>query len=286
MASMERAMAASETSKLWRVPRFGELELLRAQYRTQTFPRHTHDCYAIGVIEQGALGFFYRGENVVAARGDINLCIPGEVHTGHPAVTEGWSYRMFYLDVSLLERVASEMSDRPQNIPFFQSGVLTDGAIAQQLRQLHQQFEQSSESLLQQETEFLEVLATFIKRHADAPPSLAPIGQERRAVTQIKHYIESHYAEEISLSALAHLTHLSRYHLIRVFRETVGIPPHAYLRQVRIRHAKAMLADGLPIADVAIATGFTHQSHLNRWFKKLWGITPGQYRNCVQDRSA
>ncbi|MEP7189569.1 MAG: AraC family transcriptional regulator, partial [Roseiflexaceae bacterium] len=42
-------------------------------------------------------------------------------------------------------------------------------------------------------------------------------------------------------------------------------------------------ASGRPIADVAIATGFTDQSHLTRWFKRLWGFTPGQYRNSIQD---
>ena len=45
------------------------MELLRACYRKQTFPRHSHDQYAIGVIESGALGFYYRGEYVVAPQG-------------------------------------------------------------------------------------------------------------------------------------------------------------------------------------------------------------------------
>lgn len=278
-------MATSEASKIWRIPQFSDLELLRARHQTQRFPRHTHERYAVGVIEQGALGFFYRGENVIAASGNINLCIPGEVHTGHPAVAEGWSYRMFYFDVGFLEAVASEIADRPQQLPFFQSGVIADPDMAQRLRQLHRHLEEPNVSFLQQETELLELLAQFIKRHAEAPPPLASAGQESYAVTQVKQYIESHYAEDISLSALSQLTHLSRYHLIRVFRLAVGIPPHAYLRQVRIRQAKEMLAKGWPVADVAIATGFTNQSHLNRWFKRLWGITPGQYRNSVQDRS-
>jgi len=78
-----------ETAKLWRIPQFN-VELLHAKYVTQSFPRHSHDQYAIGVIETGALGFYYRGENVVAPQGNINLCIPGEVHTGHAASDSGW----------------------------------------------------------------------------------------------------------------------------------------------------------------------------------------------------
>jgi AraC-like DNA-binding protein len=50
-----------------------------------------------------------------------------------------------------------------------------------------------------------------------------------------------------------------------------------------IDQSQGMLAAGQPIAEVALATGFTDQSHLTRWFTRLWGFTPGQYRNSVQD---
>lgn len=274
----------SETRKVWRIPRLSDLELLHGTYLTQSFPRHTHERYAIGVIEQGALGYFYRGENVVATPGTISLCIPGEAHTGQPAVVEGWSYRMFYFDVAVLQQIASEIADRPRHLPFFQTGVINDDSVAQQLRQAHRKLETRDTPLLEQETALLDVLAQLIHRHANDSPSLYRVGQEPQAITRLKRYIEDHYANDISLDSLSQLTHLSRYHLLRVFRETVGIPPHTYLRQVRIKHAKVMLASGLPIADVAIATGFTDQSHLTRWFKRLWGFTPGQYRNSVQDR--
>lgn len=75
---------ALPTTKLWHVPGVENPELFHARHLTQLFPRYTHEGYAAGVIEEGALGFFYRGENVVTAPGQINLCVPGEVHTGHP----------------------------------------------------------------------------------------------------------------------------------------------------------------------------------------------------------
>jgi AraC-like DNA-binding protein len=276
----------TEHSKIWRIPTLSDLELLRAKHLTQSFPRHSHERYAIGVIEQGALGFFYRGENVVAWKGNINLSIPGEVHTGQSAIDDGWAYRMFYFDAGILQNVASEVADRPRRIPFFQSGVIADGPLAQQLRQLHIRLEEPAIPLLEQESVLLELLARLVTRHADDLPPMHRAGQEARAVTQLRSYIESHYAEDISLDDLSQITHLSRYHLIRVFRKAVGIPPHAYLRQVRIMRAKELLANGQRIADIAVQTGFTDQSHLTRWFKRLWGFTPGQYRNSVQDGSA
>jgi len=279
----------TSVNKFWRIPYFDNLELLRAKHLTQSFPPHTHERYAIGVIEQGALGFYYRGENVVATSGNINLCIPGEIHTGQPAVEEGWTYRMFYFNTTTLQTIASQSANRPRQIPFFQSGVIVDQALAQQLRNLHIELEQMQDLTkmntprLELETLLLETLARMINCYADDPPSMLRVGQERFIVATLKSYMESHYSKEISLTDLSQLTHLSRYHLIRVFRNAVGMPPHAYLRQVRIKHAKRLLEAGQPIADVAYATGFVDQSHLTRWFKRLWGITPGQYRNSVQD---
>ncbi len=273
----------STEQRITRISSIDNLELLRAKHLRQSFPRHTHERYAIGVIEQGALGFYYRGENVVATSGNISLCIPGEVHTGQPAGAEGWTYRMFYFDVSTLEKVASEIADRPHQLPFFQSGVIEDAPLAYQLRQLHYRLEQKETPRLEQETALVETLARMIVTYADDRPPVYRVGQETSRVKILKQYIESNYSEDVSLSELSHLTHLSRYHLVRVFHNEVGLPPHAYLRQVRVKEAKRMLASGQPIASVAAATGFTDQSHLTRWFKRLWGVTPGQYRNSVQD---
>ncbi len=274
------------TNKLWRIPSISGLELLHARHLKQSFSKHTHEGYAVGVIEGGALGFFYRGENVVAAPGHINLCVPGEVHTGRPATPEGWSYRMFYFDARLFQQVATDLADRPRALPFFQSGVIVDARLAQRLHRVHLRLENPHTPPLEQQTLLLDVLAQLTRRHADTPPVTYKLGREPEAVRLVKSYLESCHAEAASLEHLACLANLSRYHLVRVFHEAVGVPPHAYHRQVRIGRAKELLASGHAIAEVALATGFTDQSHLNRWFKRLWGFTPGEYRNSVQDRSA
>jgi AraC-like DNA-binding protein len=273
--------SSPETAKVWRIPEF-KVELLRAKYITQSFPRHSHDQYAIGVIETGALGFYYRGENVVAPQGNINLCIPGEVHTGHAASDRGWIYRMFYFDPQFLQRVASEVGNRPHDIPFFKTGVIQDNELARLIYQLHLKLEQKNTPVIEQESHLLWTLAQMILRHADDPPALQDLKKEPLAVKQIKNFIETHYNENFSIDQLAQITHLSPFHLIRLFGDATGIPPHAYLRQVRIKRAKELLIRGDSIADVAQTTGFNDQSHLSRWFKRLLGITPGQYRNSIQ----
>lgn len=190
---------------------------------------------------------------------------------------------MFYLDAEFVTKVASELAGKQRDLPFFKLGTLNDPALARQLHVLHKNLERSETTRLERETTLTEVLATFIQKHADDTPPSLQIGWENAAIQQVKDYLHAHYAGDVSLSDLSRLTGLSRYHLVRTFCREAGVAPHAYLRQVRVENAKRLLAAGRPIADVALATGFSDQSHLTRWFKRFWGFTPGQYRNSVQD---
>jgi len=62
-----------------------------------------------------------------------------------------------------------------------------------------------------------------------------------------------------------------------MFRRGLGMPPHGYLTQIRLRHARAVLASGVAPAEAAVDAGFCDQSHLTRHFKRSYGITPAQY---------
>lgn len=272
-----------ESVKLWHSPELGGVEMMRANFVTQTFPRHTHEGFGVGVIERGALEFYYRGENVVAPPGIINLVNPDEVHTGQAATEIGWTYRMFYFSADVIQQAASELSGRQENIPFFQAGVIHDDELANQIYALHRALEDPQLTALEKQSRFLIVLAQLIKRHADHPPAVKSFGREHRCVARIKEYIAAHYQQNITIQELASVANLSPFHFIRVFRNHVGLPPHAYLKQYRINRAKTLLNRGLKIADAAADTGFVDQSHLSRHFKRIMGFTPGQYSNFVQD---
>lgn len=278
-----RRQAPAEQVNIWHPPGLSGLQLMRASYLTQTFPRHTHEGFGVGVIERGALGFFYRGEHVVASAGRINLVNPDEVHTGQSAAEEGWTYRMFYFGAEQLQRAASEISGRPAALPFFTAGVIDDGRLADLIHRAHLRLEDPATPLLERQSRLLHMLVQLIARHADAPPRLKSVGREHQGVRRAMEFIAASFAEEISIDQLAAAANLSPYHFIRVFSRQTGLPPHAWLMQFRAIKARKMLAEGIAIADAACLSGFTDQSHLNRIFKRLLGYTPGQFSNSVQD---
>ena len=268
--------SAQEHTHFWRDPALNNLELLRATYITHAFAPHTHEGYAIGVIENGAEQFRYRRSVHLAPRGSVVLINPGEMHTGEAATEHGWMYRMLYPDISLLQRAASEMAGKQQDIPFFPSPVVDDPPLAAQLLQLHAALE-NSPSALERDSRFLWVFTQLIARHADSHASPQPIRGQQTWVQQVREYLEDHYAENVSLEQLAGFVNVSPFHLLRVFRDVVGLPPHTYLTQVRVRRARQLLQASLRPAEVALAVGFSDQSHLTRHFKALVGVTPARY---------
>jgi AraC-like DNA-binding protein len=95
-------------------------------------------------------------------------------------------------------------------------------------------------------------------------------------------------AEPLTLDELAAHARLDKFHLCRAFREQVGMPPHAYLTQLRILHAKELLAAGAKPRDIAPQIGLYDQSQLNRHFRRIVGMTPGEFsaKNCQSERLA
>ena len=92
-------------------------------------------------------------------------------------------------------------------------------------------------------------------------------------------FIEEHLGEKISLGALSSMAGLSTNHFARAFQQSVGMPPHQYLVRRRVQHVEQMLRQTqLPLSQIALAAGFSDQSHLARHFRRLTGMPPSLAR--------
>ncbi len=277
-----------EHARFWRAHDLGNLEVLQASYTKHSFARHTHEEFMIGVIEGGGCKFYCRGDTHIALAGSIVLINPGEVHDGSGAETARLAYRALYPAVDVLQRIAFEFAGKRQGVPYFTMPVVHDEQVSILLQSLLESLE-TSVSALERESRFCWAFAQLIARYTEQHPQAQNVGKERQAVRLIRDYLEAQYAEQVTLAQLASLVHLSPYHVLRVVHAELGLPPHAYLTQVRVRQAKKLLRLGMPIPQAALEAGFVDQSHLARHFKRQVGVTPGQYAlgsKNVQDKSA
>jgi AraC-like DNA-binding protein len=112
----------------------------------------------------------------------------------------------------------------------------------------------------------------------DEPP-VAATPRERALADELAYHVRVRFAESTSLAQLADEAGVSMFHACRVFRRATGAGLHDFRRELRLRHALALLVDGdAPIADVALASGFSSQSHLTNRFRERFGVTPARMR--------
>jgi AraC-like DNA-binding protein len=99
-----------------------------------------------------------------------------------------------------------------------------------------------------------------------------------RSLAPVLDHIAANLVESLPLDELAAITGLSVWRFATVFRERIGMAPHRYVSLQRVQHAQALLRQGATLASAASESGFCDQSHLSRRFKRLCGMTPGQYQ--------
>jgi AraC family transcriptional regulator len=119
----------------------------------------------------------------------------------------------------------------------------------------------------------------LLRNYCTTQPKLSSYsyGLSQATLRQVTEYIHEHLHQDLKLAELSAIAQISPYHFLRLFKQRMGITPHQYILQRRIEKAKHLLQHSeLSIADIAVRTGFSDQSHLTRCFKRILGVTPKQ----------
>jgi AraC-like DNA-binding protein len=249
---------------------------MHARYARHAFARHAHETFAVGVVQDGAEELLIGDEVHRVVAGGIVMINPEVVHTGRPVSGGQMVYRVFYLDVAVVAEVTG-IDD-----PWFGEPVTYDAGAAAAVNRAHRAAEAGDR--LAAGTLLTDAVRELWWRYGGRPPV---DGQpaDRLAVQGARDILHARIADPPGLRELAAEVGADQFELVRAFRATYGLPPHAYLNQQRVRHACALLRDGRPPADVAVLVGFVDQSHLSRHFRRIMGVPPGRYqRKNVQDR--
>jgi AraC family transcriptional regulator len=126
----------------------------------------------------------------------------------------------------------------------------------------------------------LEVMAEAFRQGIAAPECSFP-----RWLVRTRELLNDRLDEALTLGEIAATVGVHPVHLARTFRRKYGCPPGEYLRRVRIEFARQKLAEtDSPLAEIAVAAGFSDQSHLTKTFRRYHGMTPGEYRRSLRPR--
>lgn len=254
------------------------IETIRAHFEGHTYDPHFHDSYLIGFTEQGVQQFHCRKALHSSTPGQVFLLEPGELHDGHAPARGGFTYSMLYLDPYWLEReLRGLFEDAPGDCqPAFAKTLASEPELLAVIAEAFQALQSRDLRIVRQAA--LDALLAKLARHLAWRPRLDSDPRMPLVALRARDYLHAHMEQDLGLDELAWASGVDRFRLSRAFKAAFGIAPHAYLVQLRLARARQLLASGQPPARVAMTLGFADQSHMGRWFRRAYGLTPAHYR--------
>jgi AraC-like DNA-binding protein len=225
------------------------------------------------LLTSGAADWRYRGQTQATVAGAVRLKEPGERFTT-TRVEAAAGYMIMQVDP---ERFAALSQDVPTKHRQLAVKQLEVGREAKRLARLFGALAQATTTLSRS------AYVTALVREALLPALEVQQGGSRErgwlspSMKRAHDFLRAHFAQDISLGELAQLAGVHEVYLVRAFKRAYGLPPHQLQIELRVQAAQQLLDRGLQGAQVAAQVGFFDQSHLNRHFKRAFGVTPGHY---------
>jgi AraC-like DNA-binding protein len=245
------------------------VERIEAFFRGRAYAPHRHDTYAIGYTVAGVQCFDYCGAARRSLPGRIVALHPDERHDGRAGTESGFRYRMLYVEPVLLREA---LGGNP--IPFVPGGVSGDRRLRAAVHAALADFRDPIDELRRCEIihSVAEALAAVAGR-----PCTAGAAIDGAAVARVREFLLGHPACPVPSATLEAVSGLDRWTLARQFRAACGTSPYRFFVLRRLDRARALIRQGVGLAETALATGFADQSHMTRQFKRAYGLPPGQW---------
>jgi AraC-like DNA-binding protein len=227
---------------------------------------------------EGDVEVHSRGVRAPCEPASVTVGEPGEPYALRPRSAMRGEFRVIRVDTPLLDTIVEEVGLRPGASPFPRAP----------LRHEHhaRRFAQCYEAIATGERLAVEQrLATFVAGLLGAggdASEAAPPGAHG-GIERARELLHATFHTQVPLDELAQAAGMDRFRFLRAFAQQLGMTPHAaYQMQLRVARARRLIAANVPLAEVALAVGYSEQSALQRPFKRLVGVTPGAYARSVR----
>ena len=264
------------------------IRLEHVSLKQGNLPKHCHNEHVVLIsLSDGCKGELATGSGMgmkgTQTKGSVCVLPSG---LEHQATLEGNSEHLaLYVDPQLLDRASSD-SKLAGSFSLAERYSRSDPIISNVGMALLSELDSRGLSGRLYAESLANVLAIHLLRYYTNEEVQNPLfhgGLNGSKLKQVTEFIAENFAEDIKLAALAEVAGMSNFHFAREFKRATGTTPHQYLIKFRIERAKTLLnEDSLPLVEVGLRSGFSHQSHFTRLFRKITGTTPRLYRLGLQ----
>ena len=252
---------------------------------------HAHDGYELYMCLSGRGKMLAGGRVHEVAAGSLVVIHPGALHMPRSVPKEPFHRYIVSIDKDYLEELADQESGFGGNavtrwLPKEEPSICwqLNGrqllALQDILAQLERELDERKECFsLAAHSLVLQLFVGLGRYQEEQAPGTAGNGERKQLVEEMMGLVAEGYRETLRIESLCRRFHLSRSYLHRIFKQETGLSITEYLIAYRINKAKeALESSSMPLAEVALSSGFQDLSHFCRMFKRLTGVTPGHYR--------
>jgi AraC-like DNA-binding protein len=265
----DRAADSARRPRLraWRPEVPGVSEVLHAHFPEHAYPLHTHDTWALLIVDTGVVRYDLDRHEHGALRSLVTLLPPHVPHDGRSVHRDGFRKRVVYLDEAVLDasRIGSAVDHPGWNDP----------ALRRQVDLLHAALAHPGESLEAESR--LAFVRERLTHHLAATEPTAVRRRDPTLALRFRTMLDDRITAGLTLADAAAELNVSETHLVRAFKNEHGIAPHQYLTGRRLDLARHLLLAGRSAAEVAAEVGFYDQAHLTHHFTRLLGVPPGRF---------
>lgn len=243
------------------------------------FPRHVHSSYIFTLIDNGVRILSVNSNTVAIKTGELCILPPGTPHKCQPTSTpesDLHSYRALCVTSKYMMQLATDIYGRYCREPNFDPAVAYTDYDRSSFEELFALINIPGTDL-EKQAALNSFLYQIIEKHSRGEIVSRKVGAQHEALHRVKSYIDQNFREKLTLQELAETACLNPFHLQKIFVEQYGRSPQEYIIFKRIMEAKRLLEHQTPLIETALKSGFSDQSHFSRHFKKVIGISPGQF---------
>lgn len=238
---------------------------------------HTHQFTELFYVLHGEGVFYIEREKVPVKTDDLIIINPNVEHTEKTFPNNPMEYIVFGVE-GLAFSFAEHDQAYGRGYSFYSYGSDKNQFINFAQLMMHE-FQDKKPGFEKVCHGLLEVLLVYISRKQKLSVISESSFQLSKECAIAKRYIDTNYAQDITLDSLADLTHINKFYLAHSFTECIGQSPISYLTERRLAACKELLSSSnLSVTQIANSAGFSSQSYFSQIFNKKVGMSPRQYR--------